>query len=153
MRRLTNGPWVRAAAALALGMLLPLMSSCGGSDADSGPAYALTIDGGDQQATPSSDAFLGGEGFLPPGSSCPDTGCSGLLPPPVFGVLGSYELQWRNAATGGSGPIALRWICNCGGSAPSWTTTVPLQPGANPITVTMQAGGYGQQASVVVTRQ
>jgi hypothetical protein len=153
MRRLTNGLWVRGAAALALGISLSLLSSCGGGGADSGPAYALTIDGGDAQATSTSDAFLAGEGFLPPGSSCPDTGCSGLLPPPVFGVLGSYELYWQNAATGGSGPIALRWICNCGGGAPSWMTTVPVQPGANGITVTMKAGGDSQQASVIVTRQ
>ena len=153
MGRLQNGLWVRAAAALALGTWLILSSSCGGGGADSDPAYALTIDGGDAQVTLSSNAFLAGEGFLPPGSSCPDSGCSGLLPPPVFGVLGSYELNWRNAATGGSGPIALRWICNCGGGAPSWMTTVPVQPGANQITVTMQAGGYVQQASVVVTRQ
>jgi hypothetical protein len=83
------------------GPLAAAMLSCGGGGGDSGPAYGLFIDGGDAQTTNLADQVLTGTGFLPPGSTCSGD-CSGLLPPPVFGVLGPYELGWRNAATGGS---------------------------------------------------
>jgi hypothetical protein len=71
----------------------------------------------------------------------------------VFGRLGSYELGWLNVASGERGSMTLSWICNCGGSAPYWITTVPLVAGPNKIEVTMRAGGFEQRDGIVVTRE
>ena len=128
------------------------LPGCGGGDAAPPPTYALRIDGADAVSTTQDFIVLAGEGFLPAGSTCPG-GCEGPLPPPVFGNLGAYTMTWSNAANGQSGPILLRWICNCGGAAPFWTATVPLAPGANRITVTETDRDRTQQATVVVTRQ
>lgn len=132
-------------------LLLPAASGCGGGG-DDGPSYALEIDGPAQVDTGTTSALLTGTGFLPPGSSCPG-GCSGTLPPPVFGDLGAYTLTWANAATGGSGTMHLAWVCNCGGSAPYWLQPVPLAMGENLITVTQSAGALRQQATVTVIRR
>lgn len=132
-------------------LLLPAASGCGGGG-DDGPSYALEIDGPVQVDTGTASALLSGTGFLPPGSSCPG-GCSGTLPPPVFGDLGAYTLTWANAATGGSGAMRLAWVCNCGGSAPYWLQSVPLAMGENLITVTQTAGALRQQATVTVIRR
>lgn len=137
-------------AALAL-VLLPAASGCGGGG-DDGPSYTLAIDGPVAVETGAASVLLSGSGFLPPGSTCPG-GCSGTLPPPVFGELGAYTLTWANAATGGSGTMQLAWVCNCGGSAPYWLQTVPLAAGENLITVTQAAGSQRQQDRVTVTRR
>ena len=128
-----------------------MLPACGG-DGRSEPEYRLSIDGGDPQTTSLPNHLLTGEGFLPPGSSCSGS-CSGSIPPPVFGTLGPYELGWLNTANGSSGTMMLSWICNCGGNAPTWMASISVQTGSNPITVTMRAGGYEQQARVTVTRQ
>lgn len=133
-------------------LLLPAASGCGGGGGDDGPAYALTIDGPAQVDTSTASVLITGTGFLPPGSTCPG-GCSGPLPPPVFGDLGAYTLSWANAATGGSGTMRLAWVCNCGGSAPYWLEPVPLAVGENLITVTQTAGALRQQDTVTVTRR
>jgi len=133
-------------------LLLPAASGCGGGGGDDTPAYALAVDGPAQRETSAANVLLTGNGFLPPGSSCPG-GCTGTLPPPVFGELGAYTLTWANAATGGSGTMRLAWVCNCGGSAPYWLQAVPLAVGGNAITVTQTAGSLRQQASVTVTRR
>lgn len=151
MHRLSSRLGRTTVRGLATGLAFAMLLSCGG-DGDDRPAYGLAIHGGEAQTTSLPEHLLTGEGFLPPGSTCRGD-CSGLMPPPVFGELGPYELWWRNAATGVSGPIALRWQCNCGGGAPFWLVSIPVQPGPNPITVSMRAGGYEQKASVVVTRQ
>jgi len=138
--------------AVPLWLATPLwIAGCGGDDGSNVPAYTLRIDPPVSLTTPATEAFLTGEGFLPPGSSC-SGGCSGLLPPPVFGQLGPHTLDWRNEATGETGPLNLAWICNCGGSAPYWMGRVPLARGANRITVAMTAGGYQQSDSVTITR-
>lgn len=139
-------------AALLLLLLLPAASGCGGGGGDDGPAYALAIDGPAQVDATTASALLTGTGFLPPGSTCTG-GCSGTLPPPVFGDLGAYTLTWANAATGGSGTMQLAWVCNCGGSAPYWLQSVPLAMGENVIAVTQIAGSLRQQATVTVTRR
>jgi hypothetical protein len=133
-------------------LLLPAASGCGGGGGDGSPSYALGIDGPAQRDTDAASVLLTGSGFLPPGSTCPG-GCSGTLPPPVFGDLGAYTLTWTNAATGGSGSMHLAWVCNCGGSAPYWLQTVPLAVGENVITVTQTAGVLRQQATATVTRR
>lgn len=133
-------------------LLLPAASGCGGGGGDDGPAYALMIDGPAQVDTSTASVLITGTGFLPPGSTCPG-GCSGTLPPPVFGDLGAYTLSWANAATGGSGTMPLAWVCNCGGSAPYWLEPVPLAVGENLITVTQTAGALRQQDTVTVTRR
>jgi len=143
------------AAALVLWLVMPgFLAGCGGGGPHE-PQYALTIDEPQSLTTALSEVWLSGEGFLPPGSNCPDPGCTGLLPAPVFGRLGPYTLVWRNEANeanGASGTLRLMWICNCGGGAPSWFDSVPLVLGDNRITVTMTAGGYTQSASVTITR-
>ena len=126
------------------------LAGCGG-DGEDGPQYALTIDGPAERSTMQEQVVLTGTGFLPPGSTC-SGGCIGLMPPPEFGRLGPYTLVWRNEATGATHPEALVWVCNCGGSAPSWTAWVPVSSGANRITFMMSAGGYEQSATVTVTR-
>lgn len=133
-------------------LLLPAASGCGGGGGDGSPSYALGIDGPAQRDTGAASVLLTGNGFLPPGSTCPG-GCSGTLPPPVFGDLGAYTLTWANAATGGSGSMHLAWVCNCGGSAPYWLQSVPLAVGENVITVTQTAGVLRQQATATVTRR
>ncbi len=126
------------------------LAGCGG-DGTPEPAYALTIDGPAERSTSQAEVLLTGTGFLPPDSTCPG-GCAGLLPPPVFGTLGPHSMQWRNEATAAQRAIALNWICNCGGSAPSWMAQVPVSPGINAITVSMSAGGYQQEVTVRVRR-
>lgn len=139
-------------AGVALLLLAPsFLAGCGGGGSHE-PQYALTIEEPPSLTTTQPEIWLNGEGFLPPESTCPDTGCTGLLPPPVFGRLGPYTLDWRNDANGASGTLRLSWICNCGGSTPSWFGSMPLVLGTNRITVTMTAGGYTQTASVTVTR-
>lgn len=128
-----------------------LVAGCGG-DGNDGPKYALVIDPPAASTTSADQIVLTGEGFLPPGSTCSGD-CEGLLPPPVFGDLGPYTLEWRNAATGESGTLRLSWICNCGGNAPYWIGTVPLAPGDNVITVTMSAGEVVESASVTIKRE
>lgn len=141
------------AASLVLWLVVPgFLAGCGGGGGGSGPQYALTIDEPQSSTTALAEILLTGEGFLPPGSTCPTPGCTGLLPPPVFGQLGSYTLGWRNEANGASGALGLSWICNCGGNAPYWIGSVPLVSGANLITVTMTAGGHTQSVSVTITR-
>jgi hypothetical protein len=139
---------VRRAALLAV--LLPSVSGCGGGR-DEGPSYALSIDGAAQRSATTDSVVLTGNGFLPPGSTCSGE-CSGLLPPPVFGQLGGYQLVWTNAATGESGSTGLHWVCNCGGAAPYWIQAVPLAAGDNLITFTQTAGSLRQQAAITVTR-
>lgn len=140
-----------AAALLAAAALAGLpLGGCGGGGDDT-PSYALAIDGPAARDTTQATVLLTGDAFLPPGSTCPG-GCSGPLPAPVYGQLGPHTLRWSNAATGESGDIGATWVCNCGGSPPSWMTLVPLAPGANTITVTMSAGGRTEQASVTVRR-
>lgn len=153
MRTLRSAAALTAVAAVALAATSALEGcSVGGGDGGPAPAsYALRIDGPDTVSTTQDFIVLVGEGFLPAGSTCPG-GCEGLLPPPVFGNLGSYTLTWSNAANGQSGPILLRWICNCGGAAPSWNATIALAPGANRITVTETDRDRTQQASMLVTR-
>lgn len=144
-RALVVGAW--------LGLMLPgFLAGCGGGGGSDGPAYALVIDQPPSPSTTLSEVMLTGEGFLPPGSTC-GGGCTGLLPPPVFGQLGPYTLRWHNEATDAAGVLSLSWICNCGGSAPGWIARVPLAPGVNRISVTMVAGGYSQAASVTLTRE
>lgn len=141
---------LRQAALLLL--LLPAASGCGGGGGDDTASYALSIDGPAQVDTTAASLVLGGNGFLPPGSTCPG-GCDGPLPAPVFGQLGPYTLAWANAATGGSGVMHLAWVCNCGGSAPYWLQSVALAVGENLITVTQSAGSRHEQATVTVTRR
>jgi hypothetical protein len=148
-----GGPGWVVVARLLLCLALPLgIAGCGGDGGSDAPAYALRIDPPASLTTTAAEAFLTGEGFLPPGSTCSGD-CSGLLPPPVFGQLGPYTLVWRNEATGGTGPLNLAWICNCGGSAPYWMGRVPLAQGANRIAVTMTAGSDQQSDSVTITRE
>lgn len=97
-------------------------------------------------------ALVQGNGFLPPGSACPAAGAScEIFGPPVFGVLGPYELRWSNAATGGSGSIHLTWICNCRSQQTVWVTGVPIAPGPNAITVTMTAESRAEQDTINLT--
>jgi hypothetical protein len=126
------------------------VAGCGG-DGASEPAYALSIDGEAERSTLQAEVLLTGTGFLPPGSTCP-SGCTGLMPPPVFGTLGPHSIEWHNEATGQRRAINLIWSCNCGGSAPSWMAQVTVAPGPNPIKVTMTAPGIEQAATVRVTR-
>jgi hypothetical protein len=126
------------------------LAGCGGGGSD-GPQYALSVDAPADKSTAQEQMVLTGTGFLPPGSTC-SGGCTGLLPPPVFGQLGPYTLGWRNESTGATHAEALTWVCNCGGGAPSWIAWVPVSPGANRITFTMSAGGYEQAVTVTVTR-
>ena len=140
----------RAALPLLLPLLLVGAAGCGGGG-DEVPVYVLAIDGPAQVATSTDSVVLTGTGFLPPGSNC-SGGCTGLLPSPVFGDLGDYQLGWRNAATAQTGTTSLSWVCNCGGAAPYWIQPVPLAPGENPITFTQTAGSLSQQATVTVTR-
>jgi hypothetical protein len=130
-----------------VGLLLP---GCGGEGSDD-PQYALSIDGAQDRSISLTEVTLTGTGFLPMGSTCTG-GCSGLLPPPVFGTLGPYALTWRNESTGQTHTVALTWICNCGGGAPSWIAQVPLAQGVNRITFTMTASGHEQAVTVTVTR-
>jgi len=132
-------------------VLLPAASGCGGGGGDDEPSYALRIDGPAQRTATADSVVLVGDGFLPPGSTC-SAGCSGLLPAPVFGQLGAYQLVWTNAATADSGSAHLSWVCNCGGAAPYWIQAVPLAPGDNAITFTETAGNLRQEATVTVTR-
>lgn len=132
--------------------LLPAASGCGGGGDDDATTYALSIDEPAALDTTAASMVLTGNGFLPPGSTCPG-GCEGLLPPPVYGRLGAYTLTWTNAATGGSGTMQLAWVCNCGGSAPYWLQSVPLAVGANRITVTQTAGSRNEQAEVTIIRR
>jgi hypothetical protein len=132
---------------LAVGMLLP---GCGGDGTDD-PEYSLSVDGPHETSTSQAEAVLTGTGFLPPGSTCTGS-CSGLLPPPVFGQLGPYTLIWRNEATAQTQALTLRWICNCGGGAPTWIAQVPVVQGVNRITFTMSASGHEQAVTVTVTR-
>lgn len=140
------GAWLgRAMAWLAL---VAVAACAGGGDDDRGGALRIT-DVVVLQDTQS--VLLQGDGFLPPGSSCP--GRCEWLGPPVFGQLGTYTLRWENTTSATSGEIGLRWICNCGGSAPFWSTLVPLVPGENRIVVTERAGATQQRAEVSVTRR
>jgi hypothetical protein len=135
-------------------LLVPgFLAGCGDDGAVPGPQYALTIDEPLSSTTDLAEATLSGDGFVPPGSVCPDPGCSIGGVAPVFGQLGAYALGWRNEADGATGTLQLRWICNCGGDAPFWIGRIPLVPGPNRITVTMTAGAYEQSASVTVTRR
>jgi hypothetical protein len=112
------------AASFVLWLVVPgFLAGCGGGGGSSGPQYALAIDEPQSSTTGFAEVTLTGDGFLPPGSTCPAPGCTGLLPAPVFGQLGAYTPGWRNEANG-----------------------------ANLITVTMTAGGYAQSASVTITR-
>ena len=140
-------PLVAIVAALVLGSF----AACDGGSGPE-PTYTLKIDGPEALAVDTDSITLTGEGFVPAGSSCPG-GCEGPLPPPVFGNLGPYTLGWENAASLLSGAIALRWICNCGGSAPFWIAVVPLLPGDNRIVVTQRAGMVEQRDEVLVTRR
>jgi len=128
-----------------------LLACGGGGDGATGTSYALLIYPPESLTTTKDYISLSGEGFLPAGSRCSGW-CEGLLPPPVFGELGAYTLAWTNAASSQSGRILLRWQCNCGGSAPSWMTDVPLVSGANLITIVETDATGSQQASVTVTR-
>jgi hypothetical protein len=138
----------RAALSAAL-VLSGALVGCGSGGA--GDVYSLRIEPPQSLTTTQTSMLLHGEGFVPAGSTCPG-GCKGLLPPPVFGDLGPHTMAWSNAATGEGGPIWLRWICNCGGSAPLWMVSVPLAPGPNPITVTETDRWQSQQASITITR-
>ena len=137
----------RAALSVAIAVCA-LLAGCGGGGGD---AYALRIDPPASLTTTQNFVFLRGEGFLPAGSRC-SGGCEGLLPPPVFGDLGPHTLRWSNADSGGSGVLNLIWICNCGGSAPSWLANVPLVAGPNRITVTETDTQQTQQATITITR-
>ncbi len=120
-----------------------LLSACGGGD-DSAP---LTIDEPVQYAS-RSVAVLHGGSFVPPGSTCPNTGEYIII-----GTLGSHTTTALNETTNLTYPVFQDlWVCNSeGGRVMHWSSNpITLAAGPNRITVTMVAPGRSASATLVV---
>lgn len=139
------------------------LAACGGGD--DAPSYALSVESAVVSTSYPTEgsAHLSGEGFLPPGSRCGEDPFPGQFDVIRTDHLGPYRLTWMNTTTGKSGEIGLGWTC---GSAPTWSTWVPLASGENHIIVSMSSvpsepfssgwrgspGSVEQKVEVVVTR-
>jgi hypothetical protein len=137
-----------AAAAAFATVLAATLAGCGGGGGD--PPVELAIDYGAVQTTGASYAFLTGESFVPPGSSCPASDDYIRI-----GALGPHSLSAVNTTTGLSYPVFDQlWVCNSeDGRTMHWQSNpIDLAPGSNQITVTMTAGGRSSSASVTVVR-
>lgn len=136
------------------------VAACGGGGGgDDLPQYALFIQSAELSTSYPTEGtvWLRGEGFLPPGSYCaPEPSPFSQPGPPRFDTVGPHKITWTNTTTGTTGGMRLSWSC---GSAPTWSTWVPLAPGANHLTVTQSVVapldllGSGWQTSTVPTEQ
>lgn len=91
---------------------------------------------------------LSGETFLPDQSV--RTGGTPSVPY-LTCQPGPYSMSWSNATNGATGTPVAAWTCSQ--DFMTWVSgPVPLAPGSNTITVTMNDGLRNAQAAVVVVR-
>jgi hypothetical protein len=139
--------WLLHSVLLAAAMVL---AACGGGDDDApapGPAYTLWITSptsADSYLTADTSVSLSGGAFVPAGAVC--TGIVGTMPP-------DYQVTWRNAANGSSGPAEFYLGCLLQVNVVWNTWPIALEPGDNPITVTaIDGAGHMASDTLVVTR-
>ena len=135
-----------AAAAAVVATWAAILAGCGGGD----PPVELAIDYGPVQTTGTRYAYLTGESFVPPGSSCPATDDYIRI-----GALGPHSISAVNTTTGLTYPVFDQlWVCNSeDGRTMHWQSNpIDLAPGSNQVTVTMTAGNRSSSASVTVVR-
>jgi len=119
-------------------------SGCGGDDAP--PPVELAIE--PPTHVVGNQVVLKGTSFVPPGSTCPQTGEFIRI-----GSLGVHQITYTNETASVSGPVFTDlWICNSeDGRTIHWTSNpITLVPGNNAVTVTMTTPGRSSSATVLV---